>query len=303
MGCLAATVYDPTTAATKSTATSIAMTAVDTTNLRLTFTATQTNVWVRLRCCVATVTTTTMPTVLLGVLDGSTIRGRQAPISGRNASAVASFHQALEASFVVSGLTVGQSYTWDAAYGVETVDANALIKYGGPDNATTNDAWGGFSFEIWETPTLLTGLNYDPTTAVAKSTASLLAMTAIDTTNLRITFTVPASGRVFVRMRCAEEGATTLPQIHFGILEGSTVRGRMVPIGGMRDPGGPTTTSWQVYESAVVIGGLTPGASLTWDAAYGVDIVVASTNLQYGGPDNTTANDAWGGFVYEIWAA
>jgi hypothetical protein len=299
---LAGTVYDPTTAATKSTASAIAMTALDTTNLRLTFTATQTAVLVRMRCCVATVTTTTLPAIMLGVLDGSTVKGRQSPINGRNAGAVANEHQTYEASFVVTGLTAGQSYTWDAAYGVETVDANAKIKYGGPDNATTNDAWGGFVFEIWETRNLLVGINYDPTTAVAKSTASLLAMTALDTTNLRATFTVPASGKVWVRMRGTVEGGTTCPALHFSILDGATIRGRTVPIGGL-DSATAVATGHYTFESGFPVTGLTPGASLTWDAAYGVDVVVASTNLQYGGPDNTTANDAWGGFVYEVWAA
>jgi hypothetical protein len=48
---------------------------------------------------------------------------------------------------------------------------------------------------------------------------------------------------------------------------------------------------------------LTPGASLSWDAAYGVDIAVASSNINYGGPNDTTASNAWGGFAYEVWAA
>ena len=76
---------------------------------------------------------------------------------------------------------------------------------------------------------LLAGTCYDPAVAVNKVTTSLLAMTAIDTTNLRLTFTVPANGAVMVRLRGVIHGATTVPQIYLGCLEGSTIRGRVVP--------------------------------------------------------------------------
>ena len=46
--------------------------------------------------------------------------------------------------------------------------------------------------------------------------------------------------------------------------------------------------------------GLSPGP-LNVDAAYGVETLVASTGIKYGGPNNTTANDAFGGFAFEAW--
>lgn len=146
---------------------------------------------------------------------------------------------------------------------------------------------------------LLAGVNYDPGTAVAKSCASLLAMTAIDTTNLRLTFTCPASGKVFIRIGCCSSGATgTPPQILLGVLDGSTVRGRASPTG-IHATSSATLRSYQAVEFLVT--GLTPGASYSFDAAYGVEVVAASTNIQYGGPDDTTTNNAWGGFRFEIW--
>jgi hypothetical protein len=54
-------------------------------------------------------------------------------------------------------------------------------------------------------------------------------------------------------------------------------------------------------EAAGVVSGLTPSASLTWDAAYGVETGVASTGLKYGGPNDTTANNAFGAFIFEVW--
>lgn len=49
---------------------------------------------------------------------------------------------------------------------------------------------------------LLKAVNYDPAVAVSKATSALLAMTAFDTTNLRLATTVPAHGMVRFRLRC-----------------------------------------------------------------------------------------------------
>lgn len=146
---------------------------------------------------------------------------------------------------------------------------------------------------------LLAGTLYDPGTAVTKATTALLAMTAFDTTNLRLNFTVPASGRVMVRICCTVHGATTFPTILLGVLEGSTVKGRMSPIGGLKNTA--VATAQVTQEAVFIVTGLTPSASLTWDAAYGVEIVLASTGIKYGGPNNTTTNDAFGGIAFEIW--
>lgn len=147
---------------------------------------------------------------------------------------------------------------------------------------------------------LLAGTLYDPATAVSKVTSAALALTALDTTNLRLAFTAPANGSVLVRMVGTLHGATTFPQIMLGVLEGSTVKGRVAPQAVM---GGTALATTMVnVEALFVVTGLTPAASLTWDAAYGVETLVASTGLKYGGPNNSTANDAWGGFCFEIWS-
>jgi hypothetical protein len=148
---------------------------------------------------------------------------------------------------------------------------------------------------------LLAGTLYDPASAVSKATTSTLAMTAIDTTNLRLTFSAPASGRVLVRLQGTVHGATTFPQILLGVLEGSTVKGRVSPAGLVN--GNLAATTFLTVEGLFVVTGLTAGTSYTWDAAYGVETVVASTGLKYGGPNNTSANDAFGGFAFEVWAA
>ena len=300
MALLAGTCYDPGTAVSKSGGTRTVMTAFDTTNLRLTFTAPANGiVMVRIRCVVQSVGAT-YPTILLGVLDGSTVKGRISPVGVLPGTAAANTRPTQEALFTVGGLTPGASYTWDAAYGIEVLLTSSNIKYGGPDTTSGADAWGGLVYEIYDTPTILAQTLYDPSTAVAKSTGSLLAMTALDTTNLRLTFTAPASGNVLVRLGTLVHGATTFPQILLGVLESSTIIGRVPGIGGLKTSA--VATAQLAMNAEFVVTGLTPSSSYTWDAAYAVQQAVATTNIQYGGPNNTTSNDAWGGFLYEIWA-
>lgn len=142
---------------------------------------------------------------------------------------------------------------------------------------------------------------YDPSTAVTKATTASTALAAFDTTNARITFTVPASGRVLVRIVCCTHGATTFPTILLGVLSGSTVIGRVCPIGGLKTTA--VATAMVTQEATFVVPGLTGGSSQTWDAAWGCETGVASTGIKYGGPNNTTANDAFGALQFEIWEA
>lgn len=292
--------YDPATTANVSCGSLLALTAMDTGNLRLNFTV-PANGCVLVRLRFNETGATTFPQVLLGVLQATTKIGRVSPIGSINGTAVASTQVVQEAMFAVSGLTPNASLTWDAAYAVQVLLASTALRWGGPNNTTTNDAFGAAVFEVWTAPNLLGVKLYDPAVAVSKATTSLLAMTALDTTNLRIAFTVPDSGAVFVRLNGTLHGATTFPQVVLGILQSATVKFRAAPIGGLRATALATTQL--AIESSGLVTGLTPGAALTWDAAYGVEVVVASTGLKYGGPNDTTGNDAFGGFLFEVWAA
>jgi hypothetical protein len=145
---------------------------------------------------------------------------------------------------------------------------------------------------------LLAGVSYDPAAAVTKATTALLAMTAFDTTNLRLaSITVPSHGMLRWRIICTVHGAATLPSILLGVMEGATVRGRISPmVGG----GNLVATGRYQHEATGLITGLTGGASITLDAAYGVEVLVASTGIKYGGPNNATTNDAFGAIVFEV---
>jgi hypothetical protein len=152
----------------------------------------------------------------------------------------------------------------------------------------------------------LANASWDNTGAAAttKSCSTLIALTAIDTTNLRCTFTVPASGKVYVRMGAHMSGGSATPffaGILLGILEGSTVIARQTPMYGTGTVGAATT--FCKCEAGFVVSGLTPGASKTWDMAYGVEVTATGCVLKIGGPNNTTTNDAAGAAFMDVWDA
>lgn len=147
---------------------------------------------------------------------------------------------------------------------------------------------------------MLNAVSYLPPTVVTKSTAAALAMTALDTVNLRLSFTVPANGSVMVRIATTIHGATTTPGVHLGVMSGATVVGRMSA--SVTWSGTQAATSQVNAEVLFVVPNLTPGANLNWDAAYGVETLVAATAIKYGGPNDATTNNAFGAISYEIWS-
>jgi hypothetical protein len=141
---------------------------------------------------------------------------------------------------------------------------------------------------------------YDPATAAVKTCSTAIAMTAIDTANLRISFPVPPSGMVLVKEGVTLHGATTYPQVLLGVLDGSQVISRIPPVLG---GGNIAATTLMRAEISYVVSGLTPGSTTTWDAAYGVETTTAASALKFGGANTGTANNAFGAFQFEIWQA
>lgn len=303
MALLGAAHYDPAGAVSKSTASLLAMAALDTANLRVTFTAPANGkVLVRMRGT-ASHGATTWAQILFGVLEASTVRGRMAPIGAFGQAAGATSPLVREASFLVTGLTPGNSYTYDAAYGVEFAVASSNLKYGGPNDASGNDAWGAFAFEVWETHALLAGTLYDPASAATKATSSLTAMAAMDTSNLRLTFAAPPSGRVLWRIAGLIGKGTSgaIPSVLIGVMESASIRSRTQPVIGAA--GTALATSHVPFEAKGYVGGLTPANNYTYDAAWATQVVAAASVIEYGGPNDTTQDNAYGGLAFEVWSA
>lgn len=147
---------------------------------------------------------------------------------------------------------------------------------------------------------LLNAINYDPATLVTVATSTATVMTPFDTTNLRLSFSAPPTGRVLVRVRVPMGGSSTGPSVMLGIMDGTTILMRTVPthVG----YAGQTNTVYAL-ESTFAITSLVSGQTYTWDAAYGVEYPVSGTSFRYGGPNDTTAYTAYGAFQFEVWEA
>lgn len=149
---------------------------------------------------------------------------------------------------------------------------------------------------------LLNSVNYDPTGAAAqtRATATALAMTVVDATNIALPFLVPPNGNVLVRIQCAVHGGTAtpfIPGILLGVMQGTTVVARQAAT-----PSGPALAAGlSTAQSLFVVRGLTAGASLTWAAAYGVDVAATGSAIKFGGPNDASATTGFGAFVFELW--
>lgn len=152
---------------------------------------------------------------------------------------------------------------------------------------------------------LLGAISYDPTVAAAVGCASAAAMVAFDTTNCRLTFTAPSSGRVMVRVGVCGTGSTSQPKVLLGAMSGATVVGRAYPkishTGATGSSGTWGSNDVFIYEALFAVTGLTGGSSYTWDAAFEVQTTAASATLTWGGPNNASASNAFGPLQFEIY--
>lgn len=151
MPLLAGKLYDPAAAVQwpASGGAALGMTAMDTVNLRLSTTVPAKGI-IGVRLAGVISGATTFSQYLLGVMEGATVRGRATPKAALAGTAAATTRMHVEAEFLITGLTPLAAITLDAAYGIEVFTAGSLLRAGGPDDLTTNTAWGGFAFELWD---------------------------------------------------------------------------------------------------------------------------------------------------------
>ena len=146
---------------------------------------------------------------------------------------------------------------------------------------------------------LLAGVLYDPSTAATGTTTTAKAITAFDATNLRLQFTVPSHGMARIHIATMLGGAATFPTVLLAVLSGTGIVCRCTPAQTLGNTA--VTSAALAVIGDLLVTGLTAGETKTWDAAYGVELPVVATGFQWGGPNNTTADDAFGGFLYEVW--
>ena len=137
----------------------------------------------------------------------------------------------------------------------------------------------------WGNVTSLLGSAYYEPGSVATYTTTSTTFAAIDTTNLRVTFTAPASGNVIIKFGAWING--TQPDL--GVLEGSTVRALSLC---------GTLASQQAGTKKIT--GLTPGVSYTYDLAFASTTGGVTTTVKAGGALTSAAG--YGPAFIEIWA-
>lgn len=196
--------------------------------------------------------------------------------------------------------------TWARAWTADTLaDLVTINAVGGPRHGdiayVTSEAkyywWQDDG--TWVTPTssgsaeLLAIKSYNPNPAVSVTNGTTTEAD-VDATNLVITFTAPASGKVIVRLcaACNLAGATAV----IWILR--TTAGVIVPGSRSQVTG---TATWTRPGYAALITGLTPSASYTWRWGFHVSADTATATIAYG--DNPASTNPRGPAVMEVWAA
>jgi hypothetical protein len=120
--------------------------------------------------------------------------------------------------------------------------------------------------------------------------AAATGVTALDTTNLVVTFIAPPSGSVEVEMIGMVEGTTTAGKfVYFAVVSTTSSPGTLVGVVGLVYST-PTTTALDDESTVVMkelITGLTPGNSYTWYFAASTTTASTCKVLAQGGTTNT----------------
>ena len=136
---------------------------------------------------------------------------------------------------------------------------------------------------------------YGPSARTGKTTTST-SLAAIDTTNMTVSFTAPASGQVLVRLTAFVVTAAGVSSFWALFTHGTTtqVGNSMQYASGA---GNVTVTT------ACLVTGLTPGTTYQWDWAWGVQSGTATIEIQAttGVPASFALQGAPA--VMEVWAA
>lgn len=138
--------------------------------------------------------------------------------------------------------------------------ANALAAPGasGEVLTATGTAAGDWGWAAPAPSGLLARTSYDPST-LATYTPSYTALTAIDTTNLAVTFTAPSSGAVLVVLEAVVTGESQT--MYLGVTDSAGQVGHH----GAVSYDSSSTNSLQMRQTfSTLVAGLTPGDSYTY---------------------------------------
>ena len=125
---------------------------------------------------------------------------------------------------------------------------------------------------------LLAVTAHNPGSTLTASTGSG-SLVDVDATNLAVTFTVPASGKVLVRLAAWSKitSSTTGSEVRWGLREGAAdVANSTTPVSKIENTN-------QRNAASILITGLTPGAVKTWKWAHRTASAAGTAYLYAGG--------------------
>lgn len=135
---------------------------------------------------------------------------------------------------------------------------------------------------------------YNPA-SLATYTTSSTSFVAVDATNLTISFTVPASGKVIIVLEAAGKGITATTDLWWAVGPHS---------GGVATGSGGSMTSLSNStrcRETILLTGLTPGAAVQYDWLYGSDTTGQSVSMFAGGTG--LAGSGTGAAIMAVYAA
>ena len=149
-----------------------------------------------------------------------------------------------------------------------------------------NDARGDARYQAIGDSGLLAVTAYEPSPVDINSTSATLS--DVDATNLAVTFTVPSSGKVLVRLVGRGSVTATDTLLGWGLRESSSIIA-----GPARVDGGGLAGSVRDHSVDFLITGLTPGASKTYKMAH----------AREAGPGTAQTRLGQGPTTIQVWAA
>lgn len=189
----------------------------------------------------------------------------------------------------IPGVTPNEG-DWHTGSGVPNgtvgVDGDFYLRYNGDVyGPKAAGAWGSVLFSLAGATgsdgaagsSVLAYQAYAPGTDTTIGTTTSASQTDVDATNLAVTFTAPASGKVLIRLTgMADQSAANV--VYWGVRETTTLLGE----GWMYSVAGNTSR----YTFALAVTGLTPSSSHTYKWSYRT---TGGTARVYGGPAYGTA--------------
>jgi hypothetical protein len=159
---------------------------------------------------------------------------------------------------------------------------------GDEGDVLTSDGAGGVTWGTASSSGLLAMTAYNPSSAASYTVASA-SDADVDATNLKVAFTVPASGSVVVRLSAVGKITTGGGFLKWGLREGSTTV--VTPCYVLEGSDG-NYVQWIACTKTFVVTGLTPGASKTYKWAWNAGGSGSTAAMAAGGQASGQAGPA-----------